>query len=133
MVCNRCGMALLNDTADRGPLNRVQRGMHVVDAAGEDVGRVDIVQMGDPQAETTAGNETLPERPFDLVATALGGEKEPDVPEPLRSRLVRGGYLKVDGPRLLASDRYVPAEYVRSVSEDRVQLSVGRDALAKEH
>jgi hypothetical protein len=126
-------MSVLNDTTDDGPLNRVQRGMHVVDSAGEDVGRVDVVQMGDPQAETTAGNEALTAHPFDLVATALGGEKEPDVPEPLRSRLVRKGYLKLDGPHLLESDRYVSADYVRSVSEDRVLLSVRRDALAKEH
>ena len=54
------------------------------------------------------------------------------MPEPLRSRLVRSGYLKLDGPRLLDADRYVPGDYVRDVSDDRVQLSVRRDELVKE-
>ena len=54
------------------------------------------------------------------------------LPEPLRSRLVREGYIKVDGPNLLDTDRYVPSEYVRDVSEDRVRLSVPKDRLTKE-
>jgi hypothetical protein len=123
----------MGDNSDSSPLNRVQLGMHVVDAAGEDVGRVDLVQMGDPQAETTAGNEDVQHGPLDLVAAALGGEREPDVPEPLRSRLVREGYLKLDSAHLLEADRYVPAKYVRDVSRDRVLLGVRRDALAREH
>lgn len=115
-----------------GPIGRVQHGMHVVDAAGEDIGRVDFVQMGDPQATTTAGNEDVRPSPFDLVAEALGDGREPDVPEPLRSRLVRSGYIKVDGPHLLDTDRYVPSQYVRDVAGDRVQLSVRREDVARE-
>ena len=113
-------------------MSRVREGMHVVDASGQDVGKVDIVRMGDPEAATTEGNEDMPNRPFDVLAEALGGEKEPDVPEPLRSRLVRSGYLKLDGPKLFDADRYVPGDYVRDVSGDRVQLSVGKEALAHE-
>ena len=113
-------------------LNAVQRGMHVVDATGEDIGHVDMIRMGDPEAATTAGNDAMVQRPLDLVAEAIGGEQEPDVPEPLRSRLVRSGYLKLDGAHLLETDRYVPADYVREVSDDRVRLSVRRDELIKE-
>jgi hypothetical protein len=113
-------------------LNAVQRGMHVVDANGEDVGKVDMIRMGDPSAATTEGNTAMTPRPLDLVAEAIGGEQEPDVPEPLRSRLVRSGYLKLDSAGLLAADRYVPAEYVRGVDADRVRLSVRRDELIKE-
>ena len=32
---------------DSGPLNRVQPGMHVEDATGQDIGRVDAIRMGD--------------------------------------------------------------------------------------
>ena len=113
-------------------LNSVQPGMHVVDAAGEDVGKVDMIRMGDPEAETTAGNNEVRAEPLNLVATALGSEAEPDVPEPLRSRLVRSGYLKLDGAKLLDSDRYVSMDKVRDVSEDQVRLSVRRDELIKE-
>jgi hypothetical protein len=107
--------------------------MHVVDSSGEDIGRVELISMGDPEASTTAGNEDRG-RPGLLgdVADALGGEREPDVPEPLRSRLVREGYIKVDGPGLLDTDRYVPSEYVRDVSEDRVHLSVPKERLSRE-
>jgi hypothetical protein len=112
-----------------GPLSRVQRGMHVVDASGEDVGKVDVIHMGDPEAATTAGNETVNATPLDRVAEALGADSEPDVPEPLRSRLIRSGYIKVDGAHLLDADRYVPGKYVRSVADDRVQLSVRRSEL----
>jgi hypothetical protein len=113
-------------------LNGVHRGMHVVDVSGEDIGRVDLIRMGDPEATTTAGNTEITPRPLDLMAEALGGEDEPDVPEPLRSRLVRTGYLKLDGAHLLEADRYVPADKVRDVSEDKVRLSVRRDDLIKE-
>ncbi len=113
-------------------LNAVHRGMHVVDASGEDIGRVDLIRMGDSEATTTAGNTDMTPRPLDLVAEALGGENEPDVPEPLRSRLVRAGYLKLDGARLLETDRYVPADKVRDVADDKVRLSVRRDDLIKE-
>lgn len=113
-------------------LNAVQRGMHVVDASGEDVGRVDMIRMGDPEAATTAGNADMSVTPLDVIAVAAGGEEEPDVPEPLRSRLVRSGYLKLAGAHLFDADRYVPAEYVRDISDDRVRLSVRRDELIKE-
>ena len=117
---------------EKGPISRVQEGMHVRDASGEDVGHVEMVQMGDPEAWTTEGNEGRPHSGLEHVAEALGAEREPDVPEPIRSRLMRSGFIKVDGPGLLASDRYVPSEYVRDVSEDTVRLSVRKDDLVRE-
>ena len=39
------------------PITRVHEGMRVVDARGQEVGRVQYVQMGDPEAITSAGNE----------------------------------------------------------------------------
>jgi hypothetical protein len=119
------------DTTD-ADLNQIQHGMHVVDATGKDVGTVDLIRMGDPEAETTAGNNERRSMPLDLIATAMGGEEEPDVPEPLRSRLVRSGYLKIDGKDLLDTDRYVSAEHVRDVADDRVRLKVRREDLIKE-
>ncbi len=123
-------MGINNFSTD--PLNAVQTGMHVVDASGEDVGKVDQVHMGDADAVTTAGNEERNPTLLDRFAESLGAEAEPDVPEPLRSRLVREGYLKLDSSRLLDADRYVPADYVRGVSDGRVQLSVRREELVRE-
>ena len=114
-------------------MSGVQEGMHVRDAADQDVGEVEMVQMGDAMAATTEGNEE--QRPHDAleyVAESLGAEREPDVPEPLRSRLVRSGFIKVDGPGLLQTDRYVSSEYVRSVDRDTVRLSVRKQDLVRE-
>ena len=73
---------------DTSPMTRVQEGMRVVDAAGEDLGKVEYLQMGDPGAVTTEGNE---HRPDDLVGRvlerALPEESEPDVPDTLRTEL----------------------------------------------
>jgi hypothetical protein len=115
-----------------GPLSRVHEGMHVRDAAGQDVGEVEIVKMGDTAATTTEGNDDQRPSALEYVAESLGAEREPDVPEPLRSRLVRSGFIKVDGPGLLERDRYVPSEYVRAVDEDTVRLSVRKDDLIRE-
>lgn len=118
---------------DNDVISQIRKGMHVVDAAGEEVGTVEYVQMGDPEATTTAGNEP---RPVNLVGalaeTVLPGEAEPDVPEPLRTRLVRSGFIKIDAPGLLQPDRYVSSERIRDVAEDRVQLTVSRAGLVSE-
>lgn len=89
--------------------------------------------MGDSGAATTAGNEGRADATLlDRAGEALGAHAEPDVPEPLRSRLIREGYLKLDSSRLLEADRYVPADYVRGVSDGRVQLKVRREELVRE-
>lgn len=122
-----------NTPFDRDPLANVHEGMHVVDASGHDVGRVQYVQMGDAEAVTTAGQN---ERPRDLIAdvadAVFPNEREPDVPEPLRSELRRTGYIKIDGPDLLDTDRYVASNRVREVAQDRVRLSVRKEDLARE-
>src|SRR5207249_1306676 len=38
-------------------IERVQEGMRVIDANGDDIGSVEHLKMGDPEALTTAGNE----------------------------------------------------------------------------
>ena len=114
------------------PITRVHEGMHVVDAAGDEVGRVQAVQMGDPEA-VTADADTPRRTVFESAVQAVASdEAEPDVPEPLRSRLIRSGYLKIDGPDLMDTDRYVSSENVGDVREDRVVLSVRKDQLARE-
>ena len=112
----------------------VHEGMKVVDAAGEKVGTVEGLKMGDPGAATEAGNE-LQDEGFlgDLADAFAGDEREPDVPGPMRARLLRTGYIKVDSPGfLIETDRYVPADQIDSVSDDTVRLRVTKDSLVKE-
>jgi hypothetical protein len=125
-------MQNLGSTFDDNPLAQVHEGMQVLDAAGNEVGRVQYVEMGDPEAATAPDTD----KPRDIIGVVgeavFPNEREPDVPEPLRSRLRRSGYIKIDGPDLMDTDRYVGSDRVRDVSGDRVRLSVRKDQLAKE-
>jgi len=111
-------------------MRQVRAGMRVVDAHNDDVGTVDEMSMGDPEAVTTAGNE--PRATGGLmrdIAEAISVDRpEPDVPDPLRSRLLREGYLKVKrGP--LGGHVYVSGEQLARTDGDRVVLRVARDDL----
>ncbi len=114
-------------------ISRVTEGMRVVDSSGEDIGKVQFVRMGDPEAVTDMGNEGRPTGLVGKIAQAvLPDEREPDVPEPLQSRLRRTGYIKIDGPDLRDTDRYASSEHVREVSGDIVRLDVRKQELAVE-
>ena len=123
------GMSITN----LGPIEMVREGMTVVDSAGEKVGKVEGLKMGDPEAATEQGNELQDTGLLGNIAEAFGGdEREPDVPGPLRARLLRTGYIKVDGGFLIETDRYVPADRIASVQGDTVHLSLPKDRLIKE-
>jgi len=116
------------------PIELVREGMTVVDRAGEKVGKVEGLKMGDPGAATEAGNEVQDEGFLgDLAEAFAGDEREPDVPGPARARLLRTGYIKIDSPGFLFdTDRYVPADQIDSVAGDTVRLSALKDSLVKE-
>ena len=119
--------------SDNDQMSRVQEGMRVVDARGDEVGKVEFVRMGDPEAITTEGNDGRPTELMGRIASAVfPDEREPDVPEPLRTNLLRTGYVKIDGPDLKDTDRYASSEQVRDVSGDTVRLSVARRQLPVE-
>ena len=113
------------------PIEMVQNGMHVFDSTGRDCGSVEYVQMGDPEAMTTRGNEASADGLVGgLVASVAGSE--PDVPQPLKDRLLRAGFVKIDGPGLTDTDRYVRADRIAAVDGDRVTLICAWDQLALE-
>ncbi len=138
---------LMGDTVESGPISRVQEKMKVVDVNGEELGKVDSVQMGDPSAATTAG-ETMGMGADNSVGMAPGGSTSTlagtaladveagffggrglDLPEPIRSELLRVGFLKIDGKGWFDSDRYARADQIADVSNDTVRLSVAKDTL----
>ena len=110
----------------------VQEGMLVVDATGENVGKVAYVKMGDPDAVTTQGNEPTATGLTERLAEVVAPDGEPDMPEPLRTNLLRTGFIKIKGHGLFAKDHYVSIERVRDVSGDEVRLDVAKDSLGKE-
>lgn len=114
--------------ADR--LERVRGGMTVLDATGETVGNVAYVKLGDPEATTVDSVE--PANPMDeAVVLALGGHREPDVPDDLADRLLRGGYIKIDDRRPLrpVHTYYASADAIAAVFGESVRLTIPRNEL----
>jgi hypothetical protein len=53
------------------------------------------------------------------------------VPEPLRSQLLRDGYVHLDANGIFARDRYILPEQIARMDAEGIQLNVTRDALIK--
>lgn len=131
---------------DSEPISRVVRGMAVVDCTGVEVGKVESVTMGDPEAADTQGLDTgtgagggavISQSAIESlgVVGALADSvfgSEPDVPGPMAARLIRLGYVKVDARGLLEADRYVASDEVAEVVDDTVVLTVPKDRLTAE-
>lgn len=127
-VGDYAGEAPSQDT--RGDVTQIREGMRVFDRGGDELGSVDFVHFGDPQAATTQGegidlNPTLVEE----FVTPITGGGDLDVPEPMRSQFLRMGYIKIDSKGWFAKDRYASMDEVASVSGDEVRLRVAKDQL----
>jgi hypothetical protein len=114
------------------PLEGVREGMRVVDSAGEEIGDVEIVKMGDPNAATIGADADRGGGLMRDFAEAFGWDAEPDLPAPLAARLMRTGFIKIDAAGLFAGNRYVAADKVGGVSNDTVTLTIRKDELAEE-
>lgn len=148
----------MDNQANGGPIANVREGMQVVDAAGEDIGTVDQVQAGDPDTatlgegdpETVGGTDPdisgAAER--DTSASGFGGsggggllsglsdviggdDDTPDVPPEMSARLMRLGFIRIDGKGLTGNDRYVTADWIDSVSGDTVRLNVRAEEMGE--
>lgn len=116
-----------------GPIELVREGMTVVDSEGKKVGKVEGMKMGDPGTATEQGNELQDTGLLGDVAEAFAGdEREPDVPAPLRAKLLRSGYVKVDGGFFFGQDRYIMPEQIHHVEGETVYLRAMKDQLVKE-
>jgi hypothetical protein len=105
-------------------LEEVRKGMDVFDAAGQHVGSVKSVKMGDPEAVTAEG-QTLGERHSLVKALADAFSGSPDMPDERRERLLRLGYIEVDG-KGFGGDFYEAADAVERVSGNAVHLKAER-------
>lgn len=126
MTTDATGSAATSDAMGNDLLSRVREGMRVLDAAGDEVGTVATVKMGDPGAATIGAD--APADPG-FFAGIFGADTEPDIPEPLRSRLLRHGFIKIDGKGWLDTDRYVPADLIAGLASDTVRLSATKERL----
>ena len=117
-------------------LQRVREGMAVYDVDGQRVGVVDYVFLGAASEQTLERGEgpaTAPDpsdRPNSLVDDLVTVFAPDNLPEELKERLRRNGFLRIDADGLFAPDRYVMPDQVARVDE-HVHLSVQRAALIK--
>lgn len=108
--------------SDPALIAEITPGMRVVDANGDDVGTVDMVTLGDPNAVTVqppGGGAGAGGSLADLVSAAA--LSEPDVPADAAAHLQRTGYLKVDAGA--DSTLYVEAGQISDI-DDVVRLTV---------
>ena len=119
------------------PLERVREGMEVVDQGGARLGQVKRVQLGAPEVTHPPDSDlvdelamTVPSPPdmTDLSNLEAEGASPwghdpaglPDLPDELRTHLREVGFIELDNPRLRDVERFVAADHVDRVTEDRV-------------
>ncbi len=124
-------------------LEQIHEGMKVYDRQDNEIGTVESVffgsvspadaDRGQGPAGVSEADEMRDNTPvlFDFAfsgAVSSAGDED-EARELIRSRLLREGYIEVDGAGLLAKDMYVLPDQVQTVSDDRIHLSVSRDDL----
>src|SRR5262245_33066510 len=92
----------------------ITAGMTVVDTDDEEVGTVITATPGDPNAITIQDPPSGTGALHGSVPHPDEGD-EPMVPADLAARLLRAGYLKLNGHGLLARDVYVEADQIADV------------------
>lgn len=85
---------MTNATGDDGPIGEVQEGMTVLDSAGDKVGTVRAVRMGDPQAATAQGQERAEGK--GILGQLAAAFETDTLPDAAKERLARLGFLRVD-------------------------------------
>lgn len=129
---------ILDRFEQHGPLTQVREGMDVYDCAERKVGTVKTIYLGNSsatarargQAPATTGSQG--DRDDSLIAELAEVFAPQDrLPEAIRGRLLREGYVAIDGG-FLAGDRFATADQIGSVREDHVVLTVAEDGLIKQ-
>jgi hypothetical protein len=113
----------------REPLGRVREGMPVYDRENARIGTVRTVYLGSEPGSVTADQPAVSPHSFvDDLAQALAPAALPDA---IRARLLREGFIRIDTSGIFAADRYALATEIRSVSEAGVMLDATRDELVR--
>ena len=117
---------IARSNSDSGLLNYVRQGMDVFDVNEKKIGTVTFVKFADANAVETSAEHNDPANLVDVVRGVVAEEDE--MPDELESRLLRQGYLRVDGG-MLASDRFAMSNQIALVTEHRVELTIPEEEL----
>ena len=120
-------------------LNEIHEDMRVCDRDDNEIGTVRKVFLGavtDETNERGGGSATAPDPELrddtliDNLAEAFAADDP--LPETLRERLLRHGYIRIDTHGLFASDRFALPDRIDSISDDCVRLRLMKDELIKD-
>ena len=123
-----------NENSKQLHLSKIEKGMDVYDHEDNKIGTVKSMRMGDenpdtPEVEVSHPNRLSSNKLDNLIADIFTASKEELDPE-LQKRLLRYGYVRIDS--LLDEPRFVMAEQIQAVSDDRVVLNVSEDVLIQQ-
>jgi hypothetical protein len=119
-------------------LGQIYEGMPVYDRTSHKIGTVECVYLGVVREEAsqrgdgpaTASSPSSSESSL-IEDFAKATVPQDQLPETLRQRLLRQGFLRIDSTGLFAADRYVMPDQIESVSGDGVMLHATRNELLK--
>jgi len=115
-------------------LMQVRKGMKVYDNAKNEVGTVDYVHFGDEDPQhpgpETEGVSPAVRADVNSVVEIIAEVFSPDrLPEELKSRLLREGFIRVAVPGLFQADRFVLPSQIHTVNGEQVMLNISKSAL----
>ena len=115
----------------------VHTGMRVIDADNNEIGRIDDFKFSENEEEPDVTPADLDaadrERDDSLIGDIARAFVPDDMPETLRERLLREGYIRLDTAGLFAADRYILPEQILGMDGDDLILNVSKDELMTRH
>lgn len=115
----------------------IEKGMAVFDSTHAHIGTVEDFKAGDedfgrpgPESVTVSEAERDRSDPITRALAEVFSDAE-EMPEEMRERLMRSGFVRIDADGLFASDRYITADQIAAVSNEGIMLNVTRDQLVK--
>lgn len=121
----------LGDEQILGLPGGISEGMPVFDRADQAVGTVQLVYYGGASDEAVERALRLREVVGAASDAAEVGNFGAEVPPELQARLMRRGYIRVEGPGITGLSCYVTPEQIAGLVGGQVQLHATRDELVR--
>jgi hypothetical protein len=117
-------------------LTQIRKGMTVYDNAKNEIGSVDYVHFGeeDPHrpGPETAGVSPAVRDDTNPIEEIIAEVFAPDrLPEELKSRLLREGFVRIVSYGLFTTDRFVFPNQIHAVDGDQVMLNISKQQLVE--
>jgi hypothetical protein len=115
----------------------IHTGMRVLDANRNEIGKVEDFRFSEnednPGVEPAALDADATGEDHSLIGDLARTFAPDDLPQTLRDRLLREGYVRLDTKGLFAADRYILPDQIASAAGDELTLNVSKDELMKRH